>query len=129
MDLPVAERVGLELVLLIDRHDLLELSLLTSHIRQKRPVLADELGVFPFNLVQSDALVLFSLRDLPQVHRQAFKVITLLRLQLLRQVLVERVLFLEEGELLTHLLILEVVHAFALLHLRQNLRRLRHLSL
>ena len=80
LEFPVSEGIGLQLVLFIDRHDLLQLSLLPCHICQKRPVLADKLGVFSLNLVQLDTLIFLTLSDLSQVNWQAFEVLSLFRL-------------------------------------------------
>ena len=67
LQLPLSEGIGLELVLLIDGHQLLEFSLLAGQVRHHAPSLAHKLPVFPFSLVQHDPLILLSFDDLSEV--------------------------------------------------------------
>ena len=89
MELTLAECIGLELVLLIDGHNLLQLALLAGHVSQQTPVLGDQLAVFALNLVQTDALILLAFLNFSQVDTELLEIVALLRFQLLGQIFVE----------------------------------------
>lgn len=129
LDLPLAEGIRLQLVLLVDSHQLLQLALLSRHVRHHTPRLAHQLDVLLLCLVQSEFLVLFTLDNLAQLHIQGLEAVPLLRLELLSQVLVERVLLLEQGDLFSHLFRFKIVSSLVLFELGEHLTGLSKLGL
>ena len=95
LQFPLPELVRLQLELLVDGHDLLELTLLARQISHQVAILTDQLSVLPFYLVQSDPLILLALTHFSQVGIKCLKTVTLFALKLFRQLLVELVLLLE----------------------------------
>jgi len=64
LDFPLSESIGLQLVLLVDGHQLFQFSLLPSHVRHHAPRLAHQLNVVLLRLVQSELLVFLPFDDL-----------------------------------------------------------------
>ena len=69
----------------------------------------------------SQIRVLLTFRDFPQLGLQILKFISSVNLELLRSILVERVLLLEELHLLTHVLDLSVIASSRLFDLSEDL--------
>ena len=93
------------------------------------PVLAQKLAIFPLKVLYSDPLVFLPLCKVTEVYVQIFKTFALLKLQLLCEILVERILFLEQCKLLPHFLEFDPICSAAFFNLPEELCVLGELGL
>ena len=119
----------LDLVLIIDLHDLLDVLLAPRKVSHKVPVLDHQLDVLAFQVLDPRRLIFHFFFRFLQREAHAIELFALLEVKLLGKVFIEVVLLVEQKELLTHLLDLNCVSASSLLHRGEHLSHLGQLNL
>ena len=92
LDFALSEGLCLHLILIINRHNLLQIPLLSRQVSHQVSVLGNQLHVLSFQLLQSLILIFLLFRCFFEVHVEGFELVALFQIQLFRHVFVEGVL-------------------------------------